>query len=113
MCLHNKNFPQLKELTDIDKGEIIIQLVSKYFGYTTKRLTSKRKGSQKRDKVNARNVGYKICKELTDLRNGRIGDICKRDRITVFHGVKTMERDLKLNYDNCAYHCFRGNGGPC
>ena len=74
----------------------IVEKVAKYYQLTTKELCSK---SRVANIKNARQVAmFIISKELNLSTNKIAAEVGVKDHTTVMHGIKKIEKDLKLNF---------------
>ena len=74
----------------------IVEKVAKYYNLTTKEMCSK---SRVANIKNARQVAmFIISKELGLSTNKIAAEVGVKDHTTVMHGIKKIEKDLKLNF---------------
>ena len=73
-----------------------VEKVAKYYNLATKDLQSKSRVSNIK---NARQVAmYILSKELNLSTNKIASEVGVKDHTTVMHGIKKIEKDLKLNF---------------
>ena len=74
----------------------IVEKVAKYYNLSVKELTSKSRVAHIK---NARQVAmFIISKELGSSTNKIAAEVGVKDHTTVMHGIKKIEKDLKLNF---------------
>ena len=74
----------------------VVEKVAKYYGLTSKELMSR---SRVANIKNARQVAmYVLSKDLTLSTTKITGEVGVSDHSTVIHGIRRIEKDLKLNF---------------
>ena len=74
----------------------VVEKVAKYYGLTSKELMSR---SRVANIKNARQVAmYVLSKDLALSTTKITGEVGVSDHSTVMHGIRKIEKDLKLNF---------------
>ena len=80
-------------MSKYEERDTIYKIVSSYLN-----IQFDKKG-RTRDRVDARNLYYKLCKEFIFMSNRAIGERVRRDPATVIHGIRAINDLITYDHD--------------